>query len=188
MGVGLGGRNHFFFCPAQRGLKEPYKLKTIDCQLRHLFCNRIEPREIERFSRIEKSDKHKLYHVNETMTYPIVLVRFMGNLSLLLWHKDKKNNDSWRLVCSTYGTRLRTLTASWMHNFFSSSILSDNFSKRASFLAAKAVNLSRSTALGREDKLSPVGGKRVFKKSLNITQVMMLIYVDLRQSPKTHFP
>lgn len=37
---------------------------------------------MERFSRIEKSDKHKLYHVNETMTYPIVLVRFMGNLSL----------------------------------------------------------------------------------------------------------
>ena len=67
---------------------------------------------MERFSRIEKSDKHKLYHVNETMTYPIILVRFMGNLSLLLWHKDKKNNDSWRLVCSTYGTRLRTLTAS----------------------------------------------------------------------------
>ena len=110
--MGRGEETRFFVCPAQRKLKEPNKLKTIDCQLLHLFRNRIEPREMERFSRIEKSDKHKLYQVNETMTYPIVLVRFMGNLSLLLWHKDKKNNDSWRLVCSTYGTRLRTLTAS----------------------------------------------------------------------------
>ena len=74
-----------------------------------------------------------------------------------------------------------------MHNFFSSSILSDNFSKRASFLAAKAVNLSRSTALGREDKLSPAGGKRVFKKSLNITQVMMLIYVDFETKSQNSF-
>ena len=143
---------------------------------------------MQRFSRIEKSDKHKLYHVNETMTCSIVLVRFTGNLSLLLWYKDKKKITTLgRLVCSTYGTRLWTLTASWMHNFFSSSILSDNFSKRASFLAAKAVNLSRSTALGREDKLSPVRRKRVFKKSLNITQVMKLFYVCLRQGLKTHF-
>ena len=80
----------------------------------------------------------------------------------------QKDNDSWRLVCSTHGTRFWTLTASWMHNFFSSSILSDNFSKRASFLAAKAVNLSRSTALGREDKLSPVGGKRVSSNDANL--------------------
>ena len=42
-----------------------------------------------------------------------------------------------------------------MHNVFSSSIFSFSFSKRASFLAARAVNISRSAALGSEDKLSP---------------------------------
>ena len=61
---------------------------------------------MERFSRTEESDKHKLYHVKETMTCSIVLVKFMGNLSLLVWYKHTKNNDSLRLVCSTYGARL----------------------------------------------------------------------------------
>ena len=64
-----------------------------------------------------------------------------------------------------------------MHNFFSSSILSDNFSKSASFLAAKAVNLSRSTALGREDKLSPVRKKKSIQEKY-ITQLRTLFYVD----------
>ena len=50
----------------------------------HFFCNRIEPRDME------KSDKHKLYHVNITVTCSIVLVRFKSNLSLLLWYKDKE--------------------------------------------------------------------------------------------------
>ena len=44
---------------------------------------------MESFSRTEESDKHKLYHVKETMTCSIVLVRFTGNLSLLLWYKLK---------------------------------------------------------------------------------------------------
>ena len=39
---------------------------------------------MERFSRIEKSDKHKFYHVNETMTCSIILLRFTGNLSLII--------------------------------------------------------------------------------------------------------
>ena len=47
------------------------------------------------------------------------------------------------------------LTASCIHNFFSSTVLSFNFSIRASFLAAKAVNISRSAALGSDDKWSP---------------------------------
>lgn len=88
---GGGGKKLLFFSAQPRGgWKSLTRWKQLTVNYCIFFRNRIEPREMERFSRIEKSDKHKLYYVNETVACSIVLLRFMGNLSLLLWYKDKK--------------------------------------------------------------------------------------------------